>query len=509
MRSVAGQGEAAPLARITWKIMEAFYLWVDDRAEAAVAAVEEGFRLSAESGVHLLDFVLYLLGVRASLARQDLNGAARYVERMPESLPAAVNKDALSQYYLMVALVAFEQGDLARAREHAELVRQRIVGSDAPLSMSLECATTAQLLLETGDHGHAAEALQLARDWARRVDNNLLEFHGLLCQAQLEMLQGREKQALRVLRRALPLGRRHGFMRHPWLGGNRPSLIKLYLLAISHGIEVDYVQGLVRQQRMVPREPPAATVRWPWPLQITTFGRFALSIDGQPLEGRRAGRGKPLELLQALIARGGDGVSESMLADSLWPDTDGDAAHHALETTLYRLRKLLGSEHALVLHNGLLSLDARYCWVDVWAVEQLLRELDEGLRAQVSPAVLDEQLRRLRELYGGPFLDKVSSLPEVELTRERLHGQVGQVVMGLGNALEQDRAWQAGIDLYSWWMEQAPLSEEIYRRLMVCFSELNRRDEAVAVYERCTRVLGTVDADPSAAIRSLRRALLR
>lgn len=509
MRTITIPGESAPLAEITWRVMEAGQCWVNNDAQACLNAVEAGFALANSSGVHLLDFMLYILGICGSMAAGDLAGAESYLERMPESLKTAINKDATSHYYLQVAMVALAQNDLPRAREHAELVRQRIIESEAPLSMSLDSATTAQVLLETGAYAAAADAIQMARRWGRRVDNTFLEFHCLLCEAQLALVQGDEAGALAPLRSALALGKSRGYHSHPWLGYQRPPLTRLYLLALTHEIEVDYVQALIRRQRLVPVDPPSATLRWPWPVQISTLGRFALSVDGQAIESRRSTRGKPLELLQALIAFGGEGVSEETLTDSLWPDTDGDAAHHALETTLYRLRKLIGADQALVLHNGLLSLDPRYCWVDIWAVEELLREMDERLRVG-DEALIRRGADRLRELYRGPFLHNAASAPWADLLRERLTGQMHQGVMRMGAYWESARQWQAAGEMYDWWLGFEPLTEELYRRLMHCYAQQGRLAEARAVFERCSRTLTRLrGSGPSEETRLLHQSIGR
>jgi hypothetical protein len=52
---------------------------------------------------------------------------------------------------------------------------------------------------------------------------------------------------------------------------------------------------------------------------------------------------KPQELRQALIAFGGAEVGAGVLIDTLWPDSEGDAAYHALESALYKRRQLLGA----------------------------------------------------------------------------------------------------------------------------------------------------------------------
>ena len=74
----------------------------------------------------------------------------------------------------------------------------------------------------------------------------------------------------------------------------------------------------------------------------------------------------------AWITLGGREVREDVLMDTLWPDAEGDAARVALTSALHRLRGLLDCDGAVVRQEGQLSLDDRFCWVDVWAVERVL-----------------------------------------------------------------------------------------------------------------------------------------
>jgi DNA-binding SARP family transcriptional activator len=53
------------------------------------------------------------------------------------------------------------------------------------------------------------------------------------------------------------------------------------------------------------------------------------------------------------------------------------------------------------------------------------------------------------------------------------------------------------------------LAEELYRRLMRCHAALGRRAEALAVYERCRKMLATVlGIEPTPETEILHRALL-
>ena len=108
----------------------------------------------------------------------------------------------------------------------------------------------------------------------------------------------------------------------------------------------------------------------PWPIKIFALGRFEVLRNDQPLRFSRKVQRKPLALLKALITLGGREVREDVLMDTLWPDAEGDAARVALTSALHRLRGLLDCDGAVVRQEGQLSLDDRFCWVDVWAVER-------------------------------------------------------------------------------------------------------------------------------------------
>lgn len=101
-------------------------------------------------------------------------------------------------------------------------------------------------------------------------------------------------------------------------------------------------------------------------LRLHTFGRFSIEIDGQLLKFRAKSPKKPLALLKTIITFGGINIGIDKLADTLWPDSDGDAALQALHTTLCRLRQLLGNHQFLLLQDAKLSLNTNKVWLDLW-----------------------------------------------------------------------------------------------------------------------------------------------
>ena len=91
----------------------------------------------------------------------------------------------------------------------------------------------------------------------------------------------------------------------------------------------------VKTLSVIPDEPS-------WPLKIYTLGQFALLHDGKPLALSRKVQKRPLDLLKLLIASGGQGVETGAMIELLWPDAEGDAAQASFDSTLYRLRRLIG-----------------------------------------------------------------------------------------------------------------------------------------------------------------------
>jgi LuxR family transcriptional regulator, maltose regulon positive regulatory protein len=105
----------------------------------------------------------------------------------------------------------------------------------------------------------------------------------------------------------------------------------------------------------------------------------------------------------------------SLLADHLWPDLDADRAIHALRTTIYRLRKIMGAE-AIVQEDDHVRLDMHYVATDLGRLWTALAQMrDQQLPETDRLAAFDHALR----LYRGPLLPGVG-LDNVVEERDRL-----------------------------------------------------------------------------------------
>jgi two-component SAPR family response regulator len=221
--------------------------------------------------------------------------------------------------------------------------------------------------------------------------------------------------------------------------------------------------------------------------RIHVLGRFRLLTGGTPFTVPPRLR-KPQELLQALIAFGGTEVSAGVLIDALWPDSDGDAAYHALESALYRLRQLLGVRDAVRMEGGKVSLNRDQLWVDMW-------EFEDELQRPRDPAANDiERVGRLRLLYQGHFLQHEAEKPWVLKARHGLRDRLLRAIHDAARECERARRWEDAANLYRSGLEFDSLNEGLYRGLMLCHHQLGDHSEALQAYRRCrdllTRFLG-------------------
>ncbi len=127
--------------------------------------------------------------------------------------------------------------------------------------------------------------------------------------------------------------------------------------------------------------------------------------------------------------------------------------------------------------RGRLTLDARLCWVDAFAFEQLTDEDGQEL----------DQLEKALALYCGAFLVRDPDAYWAISMRERLHRRfVRAACSGHREAVMQ---WGQAIVGYERALEIDDIAEELYQRLMICHSRLGQPAEVMAVYHRCRDVL--------------------
>ena len=506
IRTVIDDPEVRPLTSAWSRIWLANLYYFQARLDDFESTLSDALAIAESHGLAFFVPVIQLFRNWGLLARGDTKAAAPVIAHLAATVDPSRKLD-LALLHFLQCWSGIERGDLAAAEREGRTAA-RLSLETGSVASTLICHTGLALALDqTGQHVAALGVLDRMQTLVAQVSGGMLRYHTALWEAWLRMRSG-EGDWRAPLAAALALGAREGYLNHYlWWP---PMMSRLAATAIAEGIEPDYVRQLVAARGLPP--PADGSPRdWPWPLRIHALGRFEVVRDGAALAFRGKAQKKPLELLKALVALGGEGVEATRLAAILWPDAAGDAAKVSFDSTLYRLRKLLGQDDALALTEGKLALDRRQCWVDVWAFERVAREADGILPDAAADAALDATAalaRRLLDAYPGHFLAGDEDQPWLLGLRDRLRSKVLRAVLALGRSLETGARWEEAIALYRRALELDNLAEDLYRSLMVCYRELGRPSDALQAYRRCKELLSVVlGVPPAPETEAVRRTL--
>ncbi len=498
-----GLPEVTPLNQAYWWTLFGYnrYRSHGDLKGVAEEAFARAHRVSEEHGIRSTAFLSRIFRAYYCVGRMDLVGAAAAVQGL-ESWIVAERPMTSAQYHLAMCQLALGQEDGAGAAYHGRLATASACKLGAPFFSVVWCAQTAGALVMAGSFAEAEQGLDVA--WRDSEGTFLNRYRStiVLVRAYSALRQGDRARAHTLIRQMIPLARDHD----SWSYLRAMATIKNVVLeeALAAGIDVPFVQMIVSNFQLRPRRLDIEA--WPWPIRIYTLGSFRALKDGMPIEFPRKAQRKPLDLLKALIALGGRGVDAGALIDALWPGADGDDAQNALTMAVFRLRKLLGNERAIGVREGKYSLDPHLCWVDAWALDQLLKDVES--RQELDDAALEPILTRLARLYQGQFLEHEVQQPWMLGTQERLRRRVQRAVLKLGAYLERSGRWDEAIGMYERGLQLDNLAEELYRRLMVCHRERGDHTQALAVYRRCRELLSVVlGMTPSSETQAVRETL--
>jgi LuxR family transcriptional regulator, maltose regulon positive regulatory protein len=511
LKGISESPAASALILLAWKsIGSMMYPNALIADEKSIQPILEGLRIAETSGIHILDHAFFAQGSYNAFNLGDMAMAGMFLQKLG-STPMSGQRNAIGQYYFITAWYNLLLGNVPIALTYAEKALNLVIESGAAFPEFLCRFLMAQLLHETRRYKEALTHLSLAGELVYLLGTSLFEFVHLLLSAQFAMDKGEEKHCLEALSKAMALGKKHDFktMVFVW---RKPVMSRLCAKALEAGIEVDYVQDLIRKLKLVPDSSSPEIETWPYPLRIYTLGHFEIVKDGVPLRFSGKVQKKPLEMLKAIISLGVRDVNEDQLMDCLWPEAAGDAANLSFRTTLHRLRKMIGIEEAMQSGERRLALDQQYCWVDIWAFQRATKRIADLWREknQENSNLIIDLSEKTISMYKGDFLSADDTLPWTFTMRERLREIYIRLVNMLGHCCEETGQWERAIECYKKALDADILQEEFYRYLMLCYEKLGRHAEALRTYDRCHNAFHTMlGVEPSSKTEEIARRLLK
>ncbi len=471
--------DCAPQTWILFHVVRMLFSWLTASFDDCRQSEKEATGAIRDSGAFGMEILVLHQALACALGSSDVNRSREILSRVSTMLNAGPSSSDWQQSYPLRWTYHYHfgwnkllEGEPAVAREHMEWALN-YADRMGDLFGLLTHTAVANVAIETGDVRKAE--FHLAAMDAIDPHGSVIpvQVTKAFVEADLARRTGDRSRCLEMLRQAFASAKAHDLRTTEfWLP---EQMAELCVLALEAGIEVEYVRTLARARDLRPRTPPSHLEAWPWPLTVETLGGFAVSRREQPLAFRGKAQRKPLDLLKALVAFGGRGVSIERLQDALWPDAEGDAAAHAFDVTLHRLRKLLQVEGVLERSESRVSLSANVCWVDVWALDDLMERASKAMNG-VSPRVGTDEVEglenRILNVHRGAFLEHLSDEPWASSARDQISIKLTRFFHEFGRYWEANGRPDKAVESYHRGLNVGAPSEVLSKRLTVALDQI-------------------------------------
>ncbi len=230
-------------------------------------------------------------------------------------------------------------------------------------------------------------------------------------------------------------------------------------------------------------------------LHVHTLGKFKVHHNDQTvsLSSNKKGRA----IFRYLVTRAGRRAAKDVLLDLFWPGEDTDRASHKLHIAISALRQALSETKSIGLEHDQFFLfeDGHYClhpainvYLDADEFTARCRTGERLARDNHIPEAIAEYEAALA-LYRGDFLTEdlyadwaIADRARLEETYLTLLGHLAEHYLGQVHYTES-------ISCCRQILAKDSFREDAYRQLMLCYSRMGRRNQALCEFHACEQVL--------------------
>jgi len=225
---------------------------------------------------------------------------------------------------------------------------------------------------------------------------------------------------------------------------------------------------------------------------VQTLGNFQVWREGSAITTKEWGRDKTIQLFQYLLtSRHRRALHKEQIADRLWEELDNvdqtfKVALHGVNKVLEPNRKSRTAPRYVQRQGITYQLNLKEIWIDVAAVEELIRIGNEALTTHSQDSIIAYQ--KALNLYEGIYLPNRLYEDWSSAERERIQLLILNAYISLGelllkeNPVETIRLAQQALLLDATW-------EEAYRLQMDAYLQKGNRPMAIKTFRQCEAVL--------------------
>jgi DNA-binding SARP family transcriptional activator len=436
----------------------------------------------------LIGSVILLWDMDQALAEGRYEDALKLAESAQGKDFAAASHHLRSQYMHYGAYVLAHMGDKEKARAWAESsasLRETAGGRYYTALNWMFLGATYSLL---GDKDEAERLLSDAVDDFREMENDWMLPGALAHRAYSRLASGRREGALGDLREAFQFLRQKKY--EHFYGWDPKVMATLLGEAIKEKIEVDFCRELARTRLgLVFTEKgesfPCLRVRALGPVEIS-FG------DGSPLTAPQFSETQR-RFLALLFSAPGKQLSQEIMQDLLWPETDLEKGRKRFDTCLFRLRKTIGnllgetpSQDFIQLQSGILYL--KNCRIDMdffrSQAQKGLKHFQMGEYWQAGNAFCSAD-----SLWRGSFMANTSLEEGEESHRRELLGIFQDVCVKWTGLLCRSGLIDEAVEVSERALKEDATFEPLVRILFNCYVQKKNPARAGQVLKRYEEAL--------------------
>jgi DNA-binding SARP family transcriptional activator len=250
-------------------------------------------------------------------------------------------------------------------------------------------------------------------------------------------------------------------------------------------------------------------------LEVRCLGRFDLTYGDKNISRWQSIKARAVG--QYLMSQPRRRVVKEVLMEALWPGCDPRAAANNLKTAVHGLRQTMDalmadqdSAPVIIFTQGSYLINPD---IDLWVdVDEFERHWIAGRRfdREGNTAQAVHEYHMARDLYRGDYLQDEPYGDWTLLRRESLQDSYLDVLDRMAELALQTADYDEAIMYCQQVLLKDSCREDIYRRLMRCYSRLGQRNRARRWYDICRRTIKSeLDAEPEEATATLYRRLLR
>jgi DNA-binding SARP family transcriptional activator len=249
-------------------------------------------------------------------------------------------------------------------------------------------------------------------------------------------------------------------------------------------------------------------------LEVRCLGRFDITYGDKNILKWHSIKARAVG--QYLMSQPHQRAAKEVLMEALWPGCDPRAAANNLKTAVHGLRQTLSalmtdkdSDPVIIFAQGSYLFNPD---IDLWVdVDEFERHWVAGRRfdreGNTSQAILEFKLAR--DLYRGDYLQDEPYGDWTLLRRESLQDSYLDVLDRMAELALLTTDYDEAIMYCQQVLLIDRCREDIYRRLMRCYSRLGQRNRARRWYDICHRTIKSeLDTEPEEATLALYHRLL-